>query len=485
MYKFINKYKRIPIQIRASFWFLVCVFFQQGISVISTPIFTRIMSTNDYGQFSVFNSWLSIISVLVSMNLAAGVYTRGLVKFEKERDVFSSALQGLNLTLVLLWTVVYIIFHDFWNSILNLTIVQMLAMLVIIWTSTVFNFWSIEQRVDFKYQKLVIVTIVVSLVKPALGVFLVLNANDKVTARILGIALVQLIMYTGFFFIQTKRGKTLFSKKYWRHAFLFNLPLIPHYISQSVLSGADRIMIDKMVGSTEAGIYNLGYSVSLIMVLFNSALLQTIDPWLYRKINAKKFDDISNVAFPSFILVACVNIILIAFTPEIISFFAPVQYYEAIWVIPPIAMSIFFMFLYTFFAVFEFYFEKTKFIMVASVGGAILNIILNYIFIDIFGYYAAGYTTLFCYMISSTGHFIFMRKICKDYLNDVKVYNARILLEISVIFLLVGFIFLFSYRNYFIRYTLISVLGMIILSKRKKLVIILNSLLNIKKNGND
>ena len=43
----INKYKMLPIQVRASFWFLICAFLQKGISMISTPIFTRLLTTQN------------------------------------------------------------------------------------------------------------------------------------------------------------------------------------------------------------------------------------------------------------------------------------------------------------------------------------------------------------------------------------------------------------------------------------------------------
>lgn len=82
---YLKKYKNLPVQVRASFWFLICSFLQKGISMITTPIFTRLLSTSEYGQFSVFNSWLGICTVIVSLQLYAGVYTSGLVKFEDEK----------------------------------------------------------------------------------------------------------------------------------------------------------------------------------------------------------------------------------------------------------------------------------------------------------------------------------------------------------------------------------------------------------------
>ena len=81
----INKYKNLPVQMKASLWFLMCAFLQKGVSFITTPIFTRLLTTSEYGQYSVFNSWYSIVTVFVSLNLYFGVYAQGLVKFENEK----------------------------------------------------------------------------------------------------------------------------------------------------------------------------------------------------------------------------------------------------------------------------------------------------------------------------------------------------------------------------------------------------------------
>ena len=78
------------------------------------------------------------------------------------------------------------------------------------------------------------------------------------------------------------KGKTFFSRRYWSYALKFNVPLLPHYLSLTLLSSSDRIMISNMVGAEEAGIYNLAYSISMIMSMFNTALLQSIEPWIYR-----------------------------------------------------------------------------------------------------------------------------------------------------------------------------------------------------------
>lgn len=476
-----NNYKSLPVQIKGSVWFLLCGFLSRGISFITVPIFTRLLSTEEYGKYNVYNSWLGIVSVIVTLNLCFGVYYQGLVKFEKEKKEYSSSLQGLCLTLVLIWTFIYFVFHNFFNSLFSMTTMQMICMLTMCWTSAVFNFWSAEQRNDYKYKKLLIITVAVTFAKPILGIILVLNSDDKATARIFGLAVVELIAYIGLFFSQMHKGKTFFSFKIWKYALAFAVPLVPHYLSTVVLSSSDRIMIEKMIGLSEAGIYSLAYSVSQIMMIFNTALIQTTEPWLYKKIKNKQIKEISSVSMPMMIFVAGINIVLIAFAPEIIHIFSPSEYHDSIYVIPPVVMSVYFIFLYSFFVSFEFYYEKKKYITAATCVGALFNIILNYIFINIFGYYAAGYTTLICYVIYAVCHYIFMRKICKDYLDNANPYDLKKTLLISSVFLIIGFLFLFTYKNIWLRYGLIIILIVIAVIKHNLIINFIKKFIEMKK----
>lgn len=481
----LEKYRKLSVPVKASLWFVVCAVLQKGIGTITTPIFTRIMTPDEYGQFNVFGSWQGIISVFVTLNLNAGVFAQGVVKFAKERSVFVSALQGLCLLLCLLWSAVYLMAEDFWNHLFGLTTVQMLYMLLMIWLSAVWGFWSMTQRVDFLYRRVVIISLVMSMLTPILGVVMVLNADDKVIARILSILLVQLILYTGLFIRQMLQGKTFFSAKYWRYALAFNIPLIPHYLSGVVLSSSDRIMIQQMVSNEAAGIYSLGCSVAVVMSLFNGSLMQTLEPWLYRKISERQVKDIAPVAYTSFALIGALNILLIAFAPELVAVFAPPEYYEAIWIIPPVTMGGYFTFTYSFFATFEFYFEKTRFIAIATVAGAVVNLWLNYLLIPYFGYLAAGYTTLLCYMIFAGSHYIFMRHVCKKEFTGIKIYNLRIILGITALFMILGGMFALSYNNVLVRYAMLIFLFAINYYKRQFVIAGIKAIIAARKQAGE
>lgn len=476
--KFKTKYDRMSIQAKASIWFIICSFLQKGISIITTPIFTRLMSTSEYGKFNVFTSWQGIITAVVILNLPYGVLSQGIVKFTETRERFTSALLGLMTALTAIWIGIYLFVRDFANSVFTLTTVQMICMLLMIWATSVFNFWAVVQRVDYKYRKLVAVTLFTSFAKPVLGIIMVINSDDKVTARILGLTIVELVAYIGMYVSLMRRGKALFDARIWAYGLKFSTPLIPHYLSQKILGSADRIMIDRMISSDAAGIYSLAYQISQIMLFLNQSLMQAIEPWYFRKLKEHREGDIGRIAYSTMLMVALANLMVIVFAPEIIFLFAPPSYHDSIWVISPIAMSVFFMYVYNYFVEIEFYYENTKWISFATLMAAGLNIVLNFIFIRIFGYFAAGYTTLFCYMAYSIFHYIVMNRVSGG--MGKKVFDLKKLLLISGGFLISGTLITFTYNYPVIRYGIIVVLMVAAIIRRRDVIRLVKEIAEMK-----
>ena len=88
----LDMYRKIPLPAKASMWFVFCSVVQKGIAFITTPIFTRMMSTEEYGLVSVYSSWLSILTVILTFQLATGVYNKAMIKYEKERNAYTSSM---------------------------------------------------------------------------------------------------------------------------------------------------------------------------------------------------------------------------------------------------------------------------------------------------------------------------------------------------------------------------------------------------------
>jgi len=482
MGKLKEKYNSMSIQVKAAFWYLVCSLTQKGIAIITTPIFTRLMNTAQYGEFNVYSSWKEIVLILCTLRLSHGVVGPGLVKNEDDRAAFSSCMYTLTTVLVLIWGFLFFIFNKQLQSITELSSLILFVMLVHVWTQAVWEIWAKEQRVLFRYRALVLITIIVAVIRPIIGIIVVKHAEDKAVARIIEMTAVDFAAYIGLFVLSLYRGKRLYSKKYWIYALTINIPLIPHFLSQTILNSADRIMIERMVDSSSAGIYSLAYSISVITVFLNNAMLQAMSPWTYRKLKDRNENDIQKVGFTALIIIAAINLLFIAFAPELVCVFAPTQYHEAIWIVSPIAMSVFFQFSYLLFVDIELYFERTKLIAFSTSLGAILNVVLNYIFINFFGYYAAGYTTLFCYIFIAIVHYLAMIKVCKMNLDGNIVYSMHTWVSFSLAFLLVGFLLLASYTNTILRIIIITGIVGICFAYRKRIISIIK-LISRSKNS--
>lgn len=483
MKKCFTKFNSLPVQVKAGFAFFLCTVLQRAFSIITTPIFTRLLSTQEYGIYSVFVSWKGILTCFVTMSISSGIYHQAIIKFDKQRDQYSSAMQGLTIALVVIWSCIYFCFQDFWNCFFSLDTPQMTAMFIIMWTHAIFSFWAAEQRVEYKYKKLLVVTFFVAVLQPILCVLFISWFDNKVTGLVWGVVVTGLIAYISLLADQMKRGKVFYSKSIWKYALTLAVPLIPHYLSVILLNSSDRLMIQKLTGSTEeAGIYHLAYTISMCGLLVNQAMLQTLNPWLFSKIKNKKFQDIKKIVYPVLIAIGCFNLCIILFTPEILAFFAPPAYLSAMWIMPPITMSVFFMFSYNLFSTFEFYYEKTHYVSLATVTGSLLNILLNYIFIKQYGYYAAAYTTLFCYFFFAVMHYYFMRKICKEKINNIEVYDIKILVGIAFLFVILGFFIMGSYAHTILRYSLIMMVLVSLFVKRKMVIGFISQLIYNKRN---
>lgn len=473
MKKIINKYKRMGVAAKAGIWFVFCNLLTKGISTITVPIFTRLLTTEEYGTYSIYLSWLNIFTIITSLNLYYGAYNNALNRYrdDKTRNRYIASMQGITTSLVVVLALIYVANIDFWNNVIGLPTPIMCLMLIELFVAPATLFWSGRQRFEYHYKKMVIVTLLKSALNPILGLLFVFTWDSHhEMARILGIAISEVCISGSILVYQFLKGKTFFDKKFWKYALSFNIPLLPHYLSGTILNQGDRIMIQKMVGRGEVAIYSIAYNVGMLIQIFTNAINNAMTPWMYERLNEKDFKAIRKNTTYILLGLAMIIIALMFFAPEVVLIFGSKKYIDAIYVVPPVAASVFFIFLFNIFAIPQMYYEDKRFMPIASMIAAVLNLILNYIFIRIYGYFAAGYTTLVCYIVYSIGHFYFSKAVCKKHMPGVELFEIQKIVLIGSFLVGCSILFNFLYRFTIIRYFLGGVLVTILLIQKKKIV---------------
>lgn len=467
------------IAAKAGIWFMFCNLMTKGISTITVPIFTRLLTTEEYGTYSVYLSWLNVFTVFTSLNLYYGVYNNALNKYKDDetRSKYIASMQGITTLLVVSFAFVYLVDVDFWNDVVGLSTPIMCMMLIELLLAPAMLFWTGRQRFEYHYKRMVAVTLLKSLLNPVLGLIFVYTWKDNhEIARIVAIVITEVVFSGSLYVYQFVKGRTFFNKVYWKYALSFNIPLLPHYLSGTILNQGDRVMIQKMIGKSEVAIYSVAYNIGMLIQIFTNAINNSMTPWMYDKLNRKEYNEIGKNVTYILCGLAAVIIGLMFFAPEVVLLFGSEKYSNAVYVVPPVAASVFFIFLFNVFAIPQMYYEDKRFMSIASVGAALLNLGLNYIFIGIYGYYAAGYTTLVCYIIYSVGHYCFSKRVCDHIIPGEQIFEVRKIVAISTILVICSICFNFFYRFTIERYCMAIIFLVIIYSCRKRILKVLRTI---------
>lgn len=473
MNQLINKYKNIPAPVKASLWYTICSTIQQGISFLTVMIFTRMMSTEEYGLTNIYQTWFNIIIIFATLNLQYGAFNNAMLKFENDRDRYISSMQGLTTLLTLSLFAVYFIFRAPINNMIQMTTPVMLAMCIELLVTPAFGFWSGKKRFDYEYKMLVIITIIISIVTPLLGIVMVYNSDEKGVARIYSLVIVKAIVYGGLYVYNGIKGKAFFDKEYWKYAIGFNGPLVPYYLSQIVFNQSDRIMIDNMTGRDDAAIYGVAFSIALVLTFVLNAINNSFVPWKYRKFKEKEYEGVGQVSNGIALLMAGMLLALILCAPEIIRIMGPEEYSAAKWVVPPLAAGVYFLFIAQLFINVEFFFEEKTMLVAGSIFSAVLNIVLNAIFIKIYGFVAAGYTSLVCYIMFAVCNYFCIRKTLKKHWPEAKatqIYDLKTLIIMSIVFLALMFGCIVLYNTFVIRYVILVIAIIVAIINRNKII---------------
>ena len=472
----ITKYKQMNQAAKATAWYTICNIMQRGISFLVVPIYLRMLTTSEYGRYSVFQSWKEILMIFATLNLHCGVFTKAMVDYPKDRDRYTSCMQTLSTALTMVMLVIYLPASSFWNRRLDMDTITVLMMIAYFIFYPAFLFWSTHQRVIYKYKQMVVVTLFVSILTPVLSIVFLKCTNFRENAVIWGYLLVQIAAGVFFYVYNYAKGKCIYDKDYWLHALKFNIPLIPHYLSLIALSQIDRIMIKEMCGDDKAGIYSFTVSISATMNIFISAINSAVVPWTYSQLREEKYKSISKVSNGLVIMIGIMTAGVMMIAPEIVGFLGTEEYMEAIWVIPAVTFAIYFTFVYGMFANIEFYYCATQFVTVATSVAAMANVLSNALLIPVFGYIAAGYTTLGCYILLAVMHYIFSRKICREVIGCNSVYDVKSIVLVSGLMTVAMLICIVLYSNTVLRYVTFFVAMVMIVMYRRKMISIIKQI---------
>ena len=225
-------------------------------------------------------------------------------------------------------------------------------------------------------------------------------------------------------------------------------------------------MIQKLCAKELLGIYTTGYSIAVLLSVITNAIGQAWLPWFNEQLYENKKDTIRKKNMLLMELGCFLTIGFIVVGPEVIMILCGEKFWDAKWVIPPVAIATLCQYFYTNYVNVELFYKKTVLIAVNSIAAALINVGLNAYFIPRFGYLAAAYTTLAGYFILMILHYVATRFLLKEQIYHDFTYFVMLILTGAV-----GIGFLYLYPYWVIRYGAAIILcGFLAFVKRNDII---------------
>ena len=400
--------KRGNVYLKAGIWAVVAEILVRAVSFLTTPIFSRILPVEVYGEVKTFESWLSILAPILSLGLFTNIEIAQYQFKEKFKQYVSATMfliiciHGAVFCLAMMFRTQLCSVLGFTHSMLVVTVLYCCFYSCILCLMR-------AQRILLDYKGATLLSLLATVPSVLLSVWCCAHVSGLSDNALLDVRVVS--FYTPVILIGAVAAgififhqHTFVQMNYWRYALKVSVPLIMYQISLQILTQSDRVMIKYMVGSAEAAIFSIGTTVIYIVEVLHKGLESAWIPWLYRQLEKRKFDQIQKTLYGILGGFGVLFVGTMLLGKEIVFVLGGHEYAQAVWLLGPMLAGVIFQFLMLKLADIEKFYQKGSYVGAVSILIALLNLGLNYIGILWGGYRMAAYTTMLSYIVSVVIH---------------------------------------------------------------------------------
>ncbi len=436
---------------------IISTFMLQGIAFVTTPIFTRLLGTEQFGMYSLFNSWVLILTCLMGFSVNSSIGT-GIYTFKDKYIYFRNSVL-LSSTLICLLELILIgICIPILTKITGFSGWLIIILGVTTLSHYIVNFAQMAFIYEKKADNNLILSVSISIVSVVVSIFLIYKENDnsRYLGRIYGVATTYLVAAILVWLLLFLKKPVGIKKEYLKYGIAVGFPIVFHSLSQQILGQSDRVMMQWFgVNADKIGIYSLFYTISSVLVTILGALNNSWCPFYYDDLNEEKWNILNKKCKNYIELFTVLGIGFLFLSREVSYLMADESYWSGMNIIPILTFAVYFTFMYQFPVNFEFFHKKTKIIAIGTVGAGILNIILNAIMIPKWGMYGAAIATAISYLALFFAHYYIVIHMKEHpYHLNIKIFIP------GLICMMIGAFLFYVFASYwYVRWGLGIILG--------------------------
>ncbi|MDU1846679.1 MAG: flippase [Niallia nealsonii] len=410
MYKFQKKMKNLNKNVLKN---IIWLFSEKVLKmVLNFFVFALIARHLKPEEFGILNSAIALVFIITSLlDLGlSGLVVKELIKNEKKTDLILGTTYYLKRYASIFGFIVLLI-SMFFLSTWEIRLVTLFVGISLLFRPLeVIDIYN-QAKVISKNTVLArnIALVIVSIVQLALIIFDYGLFYFAFTQSLEVIISVILLRY--YYKKDNKISNWKFNFEVAKSLLRRSWPLILSSIAAVLYLKVDQLMLQRMIGSREVGIYSAASRISEVWYFIPNALVASIFPKMVGLRNdEKKFNSYLQTTYNFlFILAFILSLIITFFSPFIIKTAFGTDYSDASTILSIHIWTSCFVFMRALLSKWLIIEEKLVFSLVSHGLGAVFNIVLNYIFIPYYGGIGSAVSTFIAYSIS-TYLFCFLNK---------------------------------------------------------------------------
>ncbi len=425
---------RLKTTIQQSFIYSLSNVAAKAVGVILLPLYLHNLTVAAFGVWDLFDTTIQIIAEIVILGQASAIIF--LNNSQEYKAKKSSTLYTLTIFVLLFSSLLVLsteVFLFYFPSFITGTIVQAeyvrLASYIIL-LRVMSNLFFAKVRADEEAKFYTLISILRVILIAAFTIFFIAKKQLGILGGLYGFLFAEIIITAILTIKVIPQMRAKFSKELLSVALKFGLPLVFSSLGFMLLNLSDRYIIKFLLGAEYVGIYGLGYRVAGVLNMFliypfTLSLLPIAYKYFGQRDDKRLYSKL--MTYSTFVFVWGF-VFLSLFGPEIVLIFSPQGNYNSTFlVIPIILLSYVFSGMRITAQLGMLLTKNTKYIAWITIFAALLNIILNFIFIPVYGIIAAAVNTLISFLL-----FYYVTLFTSNKYFKIPYENSKIILMISL-----------------------------------------------------
>ena len=398
------------LAIKAGVWYVISTFLVRGMGFITTPIFSRLMSTAHYGEFSTYASWQAILVIVVGAELHNTV-ARAYYDFKEDFDGYVSTITIAGCVLTTVFYVLFLLCGSWIFKVVSIPSHLVHILFFTMMCQSCKSIYMARERTLYQYKTVAALSTFIVLVPTLIAVALVVLSPEekRLDARIYGFYLPTALIGLGCAFVMIRRGKR-FNGKYLRYAIVLSLPLMVHYLTAHLLTSSNTIVTKAVLGAEAVALISVASSANHILTILLQAVSGALTTWLMDNMEQNKMASArkGTLLYTGGIAVVACGVILLA--PEVVWVLGGTKYAQSTLLMPGMVVSALVQSMTTVFTIILTYKKRVAKTAIITAIVAALCIVAKVFLLPVYGVMSVPYINIAAFGILFAVNYLLVMK---------------------------------------------------------------------------